>query len=526
MGRKREAEPVETTPAKPKRMPKASQTADTVTVPTMLSPRSGHTQNHASNCAATIPAAVVAPSTDQAMMDAPALSKARRTTSPSPIVYRTRPALGEKDADIADVYALPNFETDGRTDTKSRKFVGQVLNNPDWMRQVSALYGPGYYFFLPRKRDGKLAGGISTFVPPMFGEVPTEEAEEDEIDGFDFDDESELVTEQLRNRNLQLEIELARLKERERLRAEMTPVRTSAPTPAAPTLTDQIELLLKLDKLRGAQPQPSPPQSISAPKSLLEQLRELEEVRALLAPKVESQPNPAPMAVDSLASVAVALFNSAQGDDAKEGALAAVQRLFGLDVEPQRPWWQELAISLAQNEMVGQAIAPLIGTVSQFSLNQMAKVQGASAQPQQQPPAKTAATPTTPPPTPQSEPRGRRLSPEEALEVVFADWRANQPVERAAGIVQQMLNHPQYGMMLQAILAADPADTIAQLAPMNPDLPTLPHSQEWLTKLIKSFANEETEDGIDKAENVPNTGAAVAEVVTPTISAQTATAGR
>ncbi|HMX29599.1 MAG TPA: hypothetical protein PKC13_28700, partial [Blastocatellia bacterium] len=180
---------------------------------------------------------------------------------------------------VIDVYCLPNYEVDQRTDTgAARELRGQLPGVCDLGIEILARWGSGHYWLIERNAQNQVGRQTHFYLPALPQVQPAAETDEDVIeDEEDFiedDDGFDLMAQE----NFRLKLELARLKERDRLRAEMPPPQAA---PAAPSLKEQLDLLLRLDELRGRGKTETP---LPPPKSLIEQLQELKQAEAILAP--------------------------------------------------------------------------------------------------------------------------------------------------------------------------------------------------------------------------------------------------
>ncbi len=279
----------------------------------------------------------------------------------NPALRRGR-AMNLADGEQADAYVvdfLPNFAVDHRADsTAARIPCGDVTGIGGIKEEIEARFlpktGPGYFRITPRLGGKFTKGQWVEFVdvPPIIAPAAVDDDDDDDDDeGDEWDDELEAPTAVplMTAEQFKLQLENVRLKER----------------------------LSALERhLQQPQPQPTPqPQ----PKSLLEQLRELKEVKALLAE--DEKPQAAPALTPELFILSKALEQPDKFGAFTERLMAKV---LGNDEEEGADSW-------------AKTLAPLVSQVTE-NLPSFLQMIAATTQAATQAPVATNGQPTLPHP--------------------------------------------------------------------------------------------------------------------------------
>ena len=390
---------------------------------------------------------------------------------------------------VIDVYALPNYAADQRADTGAmRELRGQLPGVCDLGIEIMARWGSGHYWLIERNAQNQV-GRQTHFYLPALPQPATEAAVTDEdlvedYEEFIEDDDLELIEQE----NFQLKLQLARLKERDRIRAEMPP----QAAPAAPSLKEQLDLLLKLDELRGrggAQTPPPPP-----PKSLIEQLQELKQAEAILAPKRENPPPP-PIQPEAPADPRVTVLQMLLDDpDSAKGMASKLRGLFSgeteLPPEPQTSFW-DFAMSAMDS------LAPVLPVLAQRFLGNVngpavEVVEAGQSNPQgiQPPPATPASKPAQP----------QRMTPDEhfsrASQIVIDGMMNNARQQEAADALKSVIDRNRtYAPTVIELVKLSPGEVIEQLKPLWAGQPGMadklnaPHVIPWLADVLDRVRN-------------------------------------
>jgi len=388
-----------------------------------------------------------------------------------------------------DIYGLPNYDADQRTDPGARELRGQLPGGSNLGIEILARWGSGHYWLIERDSQSRLGKQTHFYLPPP--SVPETEAIEDDEDLGEDDedfiegDDSLLMAQE----NFQLKLQLARLKERDRIRAEMP----QQAAPAAPSLKDQLDLLLKLDELRGRGGTQSPPPP--PPKSLIEQLQELKQAEAILAPKRENPPPPPPVQPEAPADPRVTVLQMLLDDpDSAKGMASKLRGLFSgeteLPPEPQTTFW-DFAMSAMEN------LAPVLPVLAQRFLGNangpaVEAVEVGQANPQgiQPPPATPASKPAQP----------QRMTPDEhfsrASQIVIDGMMSNARQQEAADALKSVIDRNRtYAPTVIELVKLSPGEVIEQLKPLWAGQPGMadklnaPHVIPWLANVLDRVRN-------------------------------------
>ena len=404
---------------------------------------------------------------------------------------------------IIDVYALPNYEADQRTDTgAARDLCGQLPGVCDLGIEILARWGSGHYWLIERNAQSQVGRQTHFYLPalpPVQPETADEDLIEDDEDFIEDDDDLDVIEQE----NFRLKVELARLRERDRLRAEMQP----QAAPAAPSLKEQLDLLLKLDELRGrggTQPPPPPP-----PKSLIEQLQELKQAEAILAPKRENPPPPPPVREDPTDPRVTVLQMLLDDPDSAKGMASKLRGLFSgeteLPPEPQTTFWDFATTAM-------ESLAPLVPVLANRFLGNAPgqTVEGVEVtqanQPEIPPPATTPTAPTQP----------QRMTADEhfsrASQVVIDGMMSNDRQQEAAEALLAVIRRNRtYSPTVTELVRLSPEEVIEQLKPLWAAQPGMsekleaPHVVPWLSDVldrVRKAAGIEPAEALDD-ENEP-----------------------
>lgn len=380
-------------------------------------------------------------------------------SAPQPRVLRVVAAAGSRapfspddDVDSLDVYALPNYAINGKTDRAHQVWCGQVVNSPDWLTQIQSIWGGGVYVVRERKANGAFGKSQTVNVSPL----PEVEAgtENDELpDDEDFAEDDGLFVDPrllaLERQNHRLQIELARMAEREQLRAE---------SPSKPI-----------------------PQ-----KSFLEQLRELKEAELLLTPTSANNTNPQ----QQPRSLADELTELMRGDLIKQ--IRDLYRnpdrpISNSEDEEKRPSNVWDFLMAAVDSPIAEALTPILNALGQ-------NVIAANA-----PNVTDQATPAPSVSQPQSPQHlAHAASPEAAyqqlLTQVFAALENDAPIEPVITAIDGFfLQHPQYEQPVINFLSYPPKDLLATVAqlPGASHFSELPHAERWIIRFQQSLFSED-----------------------------------
>lgn len=380
-----------------------------------------------------------------------------------------------------DIYGLPNYDADQRTDPGARELRGQLPGGSNLGIEILARWGSGHYWLIERDSQSRLGKQTHFYLPPP--SVPETEAIEDDEDLGEDDedfiegDDSLLMAQE----NFQLKLQLARLKERDRIRAEMPPPQAA---PAAPSLKEQLDLLLKLDELRGRGGTTPPP----PPKSLIEQLQELKQAEAILAPKRENPPPPPPVQPEAPADPRVTVLQMLLDDpDSAKGMASKLRGLFSgeteLPPEPQTTFW-DFAMSAMDS------LAPVLPVLAQRFLGNAASpaIEGVETG-QANHPERQTPNATNKPAQPQRITADEHF--ERASRIVVDGMMSNANQQEAADALKSVIDRNRtYAPTVIELVKLSPEEVIEQLRPLWAGTPGMadklnaPHVIPWLADVL------------------------------------------
>ncbi|MDX2042497.1 MAG: hypothetical protein SF097_14850 [Acidobacteriota bacterium] len=451
----------------------------------VLSPRARRASNRAQ--------AAPSPSENRAVNDVKARPTTIENSTSVPSQPRTitlvesQPTIRREIAEphAIDVYALPNYETNRRTDSEVRVWCGQIAGGSNIGLEITARWGAGHYWLIERKASGQL-GKQTLFFSPTLPQIESNEDDQTMLEDDNDIVEVDELPEDLVSDNIRLKIELARFKERDRIRAEMLPQQNA---PAVPSLGEQINVLLKLDELRSkgrTEPPPTPQ------KNLIEQLRELKQVEALLLPKGET-PLPQPIREEPIDPRVTVLQMLLDDPDSAKGMASKLRGLFSgeteLPPEPQTTFWDFATAAMESlapvlpalvHRFVGAPVGNALSGIADDSTNTL------NTQPQ-------SSLPTTP-----SQPRTMTAEQhfEKAGEVVIDGLMKNANQQQAADALKSVIDRNRlYAPTVIELVKLTPEQVIEQLKPMWAAIPVMaekleaPHVITWLSDVLNRVRN-------------------------------------
>lgn len=420
------------------------------------------------------------PSEISASGDASADQQAITSSAPAMVasrpisIVKSQPRIRHEVAEphAIDIYALPNYATDRRTDSSARILLGQLPGGSDLGMEIYARYGIGHYWLIERDAQSRLGKQMHFYMPPPHDPEPVADDEliADDEDFIEEDESSNLIVEE----NFRLRLELAKLKERDRVRAEMQPPLAAPP---APSFKDQLDLLLTLDELRGKGRTEQPP-----PKSLLEQLQELKQAEALLTPKpVKTEPIPQAAPSEPADPRVTVLQMLLDDPDSAKGMASKLRGLFSgeteLPPEPQTTFW-DFAMSAMEN------LAPVLPALVQRFVGATASTDLAEVEPGQ-------ASHQEPPPT-----KPRTMTSDEHFEqagkIVIDGMLKNSGQAQAADALKSVIDRNRtYAPTVIGLMKLSPEQVIEQLKPLwagqqrMADKLEQPHVIQWMADVIE-----------------------------------------
>ena len=394
--------------------------------------------------------------------------------TPSPIVYRQMPVADANAGNVSDLWRIPNYEQDGKTDRNSRVFAGQVMETLDWVQQAEANYGAGYYVKVPRLSGGKFGREMFVYVPPM--SKPFAEGEDLFVDELDEVDEFGSVPSEpmMTRREWQREREL-------------------------------IQIKAELDAMKRYGGQANAAQR---PKSMLEET--IEEIAAQRIREVLTVPNPAP----ALSQVESPKRN---GDMFAEAVLTSVLKNQDLSINDaigliaalkgQSPSMKDEAegegfMSMIVKQLVESAPAIIQSAIPLFTA-------GATAPPQMATGAATEATapmnaPAMPLPPQTAQPSFQDQTFQHVIGTLIDSIAHNKPNRAAISAADYLIQNFPEGAAVEQFLNQD-AQTLAQfLASFSPEAAqavSQPHAIQWIEGFLNDFFGAEDEG---EAPTVPD----------------------
>lgn len=334
------------------------------------------------------------------------------------------------------VARLPNFERDGRADSRAKQaFCGliQFTDRDAYETEIQQRWGAGAYR-VEARAGGRIIGA----------------------------------------KVLQLEAA-----------ASVAPV-AAVPMPAVAPAPDLASLEERM--IAGLERQAKLLKSLSAPPpapDVVEQLERLEALRARFSPPVIT-PSATPAQEDDLTALikqrlADKLLAQFDSDEAQTGP--------ALETEPA-PWWTQLLAPLIP------ALAPLAQAGAVYLMSRAQAQPDAPPTPAPQsppaPPVLPASPADVPGPTAQPKSKSNPNPMNQLLAALIRDLKANEDVNKMADEIRHFIHaQPFWGSMLAGLLGQPPAALLQLLQNQVPtvNFAAMPHAEDWLGRL-QSALNE------------------------------------
>lgn len=392
---------------------------------------------------------------------------------------RTRRKNGTEDR--GEIVSLNVYlSQDPRNGATKEEFLGEIPDSETYREEAARTFGGNRnYLFVPRFGDGTFGASWPQFCPEV-------------IEGAD---EAMLIEDEAEGDLPDAEIEKTLDRKFETFRQELlTAIHRTNPAAAPQTSIGEIITAVKaLDELR-AKPEPQASKPQPQPKSLLEQLRELKEVKALLVEDERPQtPTPAPLTPELVLAKAI-VENPSKFGVFTERLMAKVLG----DEEPDEAgsWAKVLAPLVTQ---VADNLPGILQTVSMgVQMRQPVMQNGQPGMPHAVP-----ATPHDQPTPEQAAPpadiaAAMNVDPMQAYQHLIGSLltrlEQNAPTSEAAAAVNAfILQHPQFEEFLLDFVQMPTPQLLATLGqiPGAAHLPALPHAAQWLDGLRAELLTDE-----------------------------------
>jgi len=399
------------------------------------------------------------------------------TKSKTPRTAAKRTRRKSVSEDRGEIVSLNVYSSqDPRKGSTKEAFLGEIPDSETYRVEAARTFGGDRnYLFVPRYTDGTYGASFAQYCPEVIEEVSEEMLIEAEAD----DDPPAADVEKIIDRRLDQRL------------AMMRQANPSTPQQGT-TITELVLALKQLDELRGR----TDPQPKDGAADFVGQLRAMEEVRRMFAPKEANlrpiQPEHKPTALEALITLA----------SEEPATLAAIRSRFLGSEGEESGLLQMLPIIAPFAERAIHSISSAIAAYARPSASPTVQGDGQNI-PQPQTPNASSGT------QPQDE--VATLAYQRLIARVLSAMAMNTDVDAVIGALDGFCNlFPEHAATIGNLMSA-PAENVLQLinqtVPDAEQVTAAPHALDWMRTLQTAFSNgyeqeDFGEDGVDGGQSI------------------------